>query len=291
MLAAAGLAVAAGLVLWLVFSIAAPLRFLAPGAGTLEIEKPGRYVVWNEYRGTFQNRIYRAEPELPQGMRFTILAPGGRVLPLRPGGQESWSEGDAERRAIGAFTAPAPGRYSIVVEGNFPPRVIAVGADFVGRIVGVVLGAGAALLLGIGGGVGMLVYAIGRSEPKRKDTGGQAPARASAPPAPVPDTEKQLVEIVTLVYVLQALSIGFGVTLIGGAVIDYLKREEAAGTWLESHIRWQLRTFWWTLAWGLIGLLTFVILIGALIWLLAAIWFAYRVARGWVALRARRPVP
>ena len=271
-------------------SFTAPLRFLAPGAGTLEIEEPGRYTVWNEYRGTFQNRTYRAEPELPEGVRFTILAPGGRVLPLKPAGEESWNEGDVQRRAIGEFTAPTAGRYSIVVEGSFPPRVIAVGADFVGRIVGVVLGAGAALLLGIGAGVGVIVYALGRSEAQGKPAREQAAPAAQAPP-PLPDGEKQLIEMVTLVYALQAVSIGFGVTLIGGAVIDYLKREEAAGTWLESHIRWQLRTFWWALAWMVIGFVTFVILIGAVVWLVAAIWFAYRVARGWVALRARRAIP
>ena len=244
--------------------------------------------MWNEYRGTFQNRTYRAEPELTDAARFTILAPGGRALPLKPAGDESWSEGDTRRRAVGEFSAPAAGRYSIVVEGNFPPRIIAVGADFMGRALGVILGAGAALLLGIGAGVGMIVYAIGRSETQRKKAGEQP---APALRAPLPDGEKQLVEMVTLVYVLQAVSIGFGVTLIGGAVIDYLKREEAAGTWLESHVRWQLRTFWWTLAWGVVGFVTFVILIGVFIWLVAALWFAYRVARGWVALRARRPVP
>ena len=43
--------------------------------------------------------------------------------------------------------------------------------------------------------------------------------------------------------------------------------------------------------WAVIGLVTFVILIGAVIWLVAAIWFVYRVTRGWVALRARRPIP
>jgi uncharacterized membrane protein len=36
-------------------------------------------------------------------------------------------------------------------------------------------------------------------------------------------------------------------------VVAYLKRDDAAGTWLESHYRWQIRTFWWLLLWGVIG--------------------------------------
>ena len=80
-------------------------------------------------------------------------------------------------------------------------------------------------------------------------------------------------------------------------ILNYVKRSEARGTWLESHFRWQIRTFWWGLLW--VGLcLLFVVLtlgIGLLIaWIplgIVAVWFIYRVARGWLALNDGRPMP
>ena len=79
-------------------------------------------------------------------------------------------------------------------------------------------------------------------------------------------------------------------------ILNYVKRDEARGTWLESHFRWQIRTFWFGLLWVLLCVL-FVIMtlgIGILIaWLPLAfitIWFIYRVVRGWLALNARRPM-
>jgi uncharacterized membrane protein len=80
-------------------------------------------------------------------------------------------------------------------------------------------------------------------------------------------------------------------------ILNYVKRSEVRGTWLESHFRWQLRTFWFGLLW--VGLcLLFVVAtlgIGLLVaWLPLAIvglWFIYRVARGWLALNDRRALP
>ena len=94
----------------------------------------------------------------------------------------------------------------------------------------------------------------------------------------------------TLVYALYAASFLAGVTMIGGVVVAYLKRDDAAGTWLESHYRWQIRTFWWFLLWGAIGAITMLILVGFAVLFAAAVWFIYRVARGWLALREGKPV-
>ena len=79
-------------------------------------------------------------------------------------------------------------------------------------------------------------------------------------------------------------------------VLNYVKRSETRGTWLESHFRWQLRTFWYGLLW--VGLcLLFVVAtlgIGLLIaWIPLAVvglWFIYRIVRGWLALVDRRPM-
>ena len=117
-----------------------------------------------------------------------------------------------------------------------------------------------------------------------------------------------LVSVTHLVYALHALSLLIGITtaatIIGAfvfgvpsiiaVVINYVKREEARGTFLESHFRWQIRTFWYGLLW--VGLcVLFIVLtlgIGILVaWLplgVVGLWFVYRVVRGWLALRDGR---
>ena len=79
-------------------------------------------------------------------------------------------------------------------------------------------------------------------------------------------------------------------------ILNYVKRSEARGTWLESHFRWQIRTFWFGLLWVSLCLFFVVITLGLgllIAWLplgIVGIWFIYRIARGWLALRARRPM-
>ena len=265
--------------------MAEPARFLAPGAGSIEAAAPGRYVIWHEHRTTFENRVYRSPAGLPAGARFTVRGPGGPPLPVGPAESMSWKDGEVERQAVGSFEAPVAGRYVIVLDGAFPSLVIAVLPDYLGRVVLLAGGAVLLALFGIGAGIGLFAWALGADEP-----GGWKPA-TKASPAPAPaEAHKELRDMVTLVYALQAASIVVGVTLIGGVVIDYLKRDEAAGTWLESHIRWQIRTFWWTIVWSVLGFVLAIVLVGFLIWIAAAVWFVYRVAKGWVELRAGRPV-
>lgn len=86
----------------------------------------------------------------------------------------------------------------------------------------------------------------------------------------------------------------FGVPSIIAVVINYVKREEARGTFLESHFRWQIRTFWFALLWCVIGAMLFATFLGiplaVAVWLAAGVWAIYRIARGWVALRDRKPM-
>jgi uncharacterized membrane protein len=91
----------------------------------------------------------------------------------------------------------------------------------------------------------------------------------------------------------------FGIPSIVAVVMNYVRRDEARGTWLESHFSWQLRTFWFAaLAFVLIGLfslpLVLLLGLGILTWMLGAfvvgIWILYRMARGWLRLKDSRPV-
>lgn len=88
----------------------------------------------------------------------------------------------------------------------------------------------------------------------------------------------------TAVYALQAASFLLFITAIVAVVLAYIKRGESRGTWLESHFRWQIRTFWWSLLWGLLGLATALVLVGYVILLSNAAWVVYRIARGWINL-------
>lgn len=92
-------------------------------------------------------------------------------------------------------------------------------------------------------------------------------------------------------YGLHALALVVPVTAIAALILAYLKRSEALGSWLESHFTWQIRTFWFALLWSAIGMATFFVLIGWLIFLATGIWFIYRVVRGWVSLHDGRPLP
>ena len=112
------------------------------------------------------------------------------------------------------------------------------------------------------------------------------------------------------IYALHAFSLLTGIlgaaTVVGAfltgwpsiiaVILNYVKRSEVRTTWLESHFRWQIRTFWYGLLWvcfcGLFVILTLGI--GLLIaWLplgIVGLWFVYRIVRGWLALRNGHPM-
>ncbi len=104
------------------------------------------------------------------------------------------------------------------------------------------------------------------------------------------DREPELRNVATAVYALQAAGFLFGITWIIAAIVDYVKRDDAAGTWLESHFRWQIRTFWWGLLWGVIGGILFIVIIGWFVLMADAIWIIYRIVKGWLRLTERREV-
>lgn len=127
------------------------------------------------------------------------------------------------------------------------------------------------------------------------------------------EPDASLVTITTVTYALHALGLAigaFGAASVVGSfvfgwpsiiavVINYVKRADARGTWLESHFTWQIRTFWFAMLWafviGAVGALLAIVLVGFAIWAVGffvlGLWAIYRIARGWLALRDRRPAP
>ncbi len=127
----------------------------------------------------------------------------------------------------------------------------------------------------------------------------------------VPDTRRpsdSLVTTVHVVYGLHALSVligassiativgafVFGIPSIIAVIINYAMQSDARGTFLESHFRWQIRTFWFAALWSLVSILLFISIVGIpFSWLLivgVGLWVDYRIARGWVALANREPL-
>ncbi len=107
------------------------------------------------------------------------------------------------------------------------------------------------------------------------------------------DADEKLKELKTLtlvVYVLQALGFFVGITWIVAVVINYVKKDDVAGTWLESHFRWQIRTFWFGLLWGAIGGLLVVVFVGFAILAADAVWIIYRIVKGALDLNDGKPL-
>jgi uncharacterized membrane protein len=127
------------------------------------------------------------------------------------------------------------------------------------------------------------------------------------------DPTPSLVRTAHLVYALHALGLAlgafgaasvlgsflFGWPSIIAVIINYVKRSEARGTWLDSHFTWQIRTFWFAFGWAVLVALVSIplalILVGIGTWVagmfLLGIWAIYRVTRGWLRLKDRQPMP
>ena len=78
-------------------------------------------------------------------------------------------------------------------------------------------------------------------------------------------------------------------------ILNYVKRSDVRGTWLDSHFSWQIRTFWFALLWLLIGAVLFATVVGIpfaiALWFATGIWVLYRIIRGWLALSSQRALP
>lgn len=124
--------------------------------------------------------------------------------------------------------------------------------------------------------------------------------------------DASLITYTNIIYALHAFAVIMGLStahtvvgsFVGGlpsivaVIMNYVRRAATRGTFLESHFRWQIRTFWFALLWSVVIVLVsapfMLILIGfAFAWVglvALGIWIAYRVIRGWLALRERRPM-
>jgi uncharacterized membrane protein len=155
-----------------------------------------------------------------------------------------------------------------------------------------IAGAVAAMLLGLTAAVGLVVWTYLKRNPVLPVLRPAAAAGTATPPPPAAKAtpEESARQLTMIVYALQAASFLVPFSSIAGIIVNYVKREDVAGTWLESHFTWQIRTFWWWLAWLLVGLVLAIVVVGFFVWFADAIWLVYRIAKGWIRLSEGKPM-
>ncbi len=99
-----------------------------------------------------------------------------------------------------------------------------------------------------------------------------------------------LKQLTMVTYILYALSAFTGFTGIVAIIINYIKREDTAGTIYASHFTWQIRTFWWSLAWAILGFATLIFGVGFLILAVDGIWVLYRIIKGFLNWNDGKPM-
>ena len=128
-------------------------------------------------------------------------------------------------------------------------------------------------------------------------------------PQPAPAAPSQ--GMVTLTHVIYGLHAFSALSAIGASafivtafltgwpsiiavILNYVKRGDARGTFLDSHFGWQIRTFWWSVLWVVIAVLLIFTVIGIpFAWVMLVVvglWVLYRILRGWTSLANRRPI-
>ncbi|QID16753.1 hypothetical protein G3580_03350 [Nitrogeniibacter mangrovi] len=124
-------------------------------------------------------------------------------------------------------------------------------------------------------------------------------------PLPTPG----LVNLAHVIYALHTLALVSGIatsaTIVGSfvsglpsiiaVILNYVKRDAVRGTWLDSHFRWQIRTFWFALLWIVLAYVMIFSIIGFFFGIaaiaVAGLWVLYRIVRGWINLSNRQMMP
>ena len=117
------------------------------------------------------------------------------------------------------------------------------------------------------------------------------------------------VTVAHIVYALHSVAILLGITgaptvigsfvgslpSIAAVILNYVKRGDARGTWVASHFSWQIRTFWFAFLWLVVAAVLILTLVGVPIGFgvlaVVTIWLIYRIARGWLRLIDKQPMP
>ena len=97
-------------------------------------------------------------------------------------------------------------------------------------------------------------------------------------------------KLTTIIYALYAASFFVGITFIIAIIINYVKKDDVAGTFLESHFKWQMRTFWFGLLWMIVGGALAMVFVGYFVLVANGIWLIYRIVKGFLKLNDNKPM-
>ena len=118
----------------------------------------------------------------------------------------------------------------------------------------------------------------------------------------VPDSQQSLKTIGHISYFMHAV-VAVGAVLPGvqasvlllllAFFLDMFKRDDARGTWQESHFSWRIRSVLWAGGLYLVTAPLWLLFLipGWIAWGLISLWFLYRIARGWLNLSSNTPMP
>ena len=97
-------------------------------------------------------------------------------------------------------------------------------------------------------------------------------------------------KLTTIIYALYAASFFVGITVIVAIIMNYIKRDDVAGTFLESHFKWQIRTFWFGFFWSIVGGALTLVFVGYFVLGANVIWLIYRIVKGVLKLNDNKPM-
>jgi uncharacterized membrane protein len=103
-------------------------------------------------------------------------------------------------------------------------------------------------------------------------------------------TNDSLKQYNLITYILHLLGFFSGITPIIAVIMNYIKRDEMRGTWLESHCDWQIKTFWVSLIGYIVGAILMFVLIGFAVLVVVFIWHVYRLIQGVIHLNDNKPI-
>jgi len=146
-----------------------PIRFVAPAAIRVQVDRPGRYAIWHDAEGVHENRVFRNTPALPTNMILSVLGgPSNEVVTLEPAVALPRRIPDGVRHAVATCRIGWPGEYLVRASGGDEPRLLVFGPASSGSLLAAVVGCSLLNLIGWGGSLAVVIWVVaGRLKMKR----------------------------------------------------------------------------------------------------------------------------
>ncbi|MBW8865675.1 MAG: hypothetical protein JF609_12300 [Verrucomicrobia bacterium] len=124
----------------LVLQKSGDVQFKVPGTAEANVEKPGRYYLWNDYETIYNGKTYHNSKHLPGGLEIKIIGPDGADLPLVSDASITMTSNGNSKDAIGYVEVAHPGKVKIAVTGDSEERIFSFARSTLLRLFGVISG-------------------------------------------------------------------------------------------------------------------------------------------------------